>query len=73
MSEHDATGRRSIAVIGAGYVGLVSAVGLAARATASSWSRPTLHRLAALREGRVPFTEKGRPGGARRGPGVAAT
>ena len=30
MPEHDAATRRSIAVIGAGYVGLVSAVGLAA-------------------------------------------
>lgn len=31
MLEHDAATRRSIAVIGAGYVGLVSAVGLAAK------------------------------------------
>jgi predicted NAD/FAD-binding protein len=29
MLEHDAVTRRSIAVIGAGYVGLASAVGLA--------------------------------------------
>jgi UDPglucose 6-dehydrogenase len=59
MLEHDAVTRRSIAVIGAGYVGLVSAVGLAAKGHAIELVETDPTRLAALREGRVPFTERG--------------
>jgi UDPglucose 6-dehydrogenase len=59
MHEHDAAARRSIAVIGAGYVGLVSAVGLAARGHAIELVETDPNRLATLREGRVPFTERG--------------
>ena len=59
MPEHDTTARRSIAVIGAGYVGLVSAVGLAAKGHAIELVETDPVRLAALREGRVPFTERG--------------
>jgi UDPglucose 6-dehydrogenase len=53
------TPRRSIAVIGAGYVGLVSAVGLAGIGHAIELVETSPDRLAALREGRVPFTEQG--------------
>ena len=59
MLEHDAVTRRSIAVIGAGYVGLVSAVGLAAKGHAIELVETDPTRLAALQEGRVPFTERG--------------
>src|SRR4029079_5734587 len=43
---------------GAGYVGLVSAVGLAAKGHAIELVETDPTRLAALREGRVPFTER---------------
>jgi UDPglucose 6-dehydrogenase len=59
MPEHDTTERRPIAVIGAGYVGLVSAVGLAAKGHAIELVETDPTRLAALRAGRVPFTEAG--------------
>jgi len=59
MLEHDATSPRSIAVIGAGYVGLVSAVGLAAKGHPVELVETNPERLDALREGRVPFTEAG--------------
>ncbi len=58
MPERDAAGR-SIAVIGAGYVGLVSAVGLAGMGHRIELVETDRDRLAALRLGRVPFTEKG--------------
>jgi UDPglucose 6-dehydrogenase len=58
MPERDAAGR-SIAVIGAGYVGLVSAVGLAGMGHRIELVETDRERLAALRDGRVPFTEKG--------------
>ena len=58
MPERDAAGR-SIAVIGAGYVGLVSAVGLAGMGHRIELVETDPDRLAALRQGRVPFTEKG--------------
>ena len=51
--------RRSIAVVGAGYVGLVSAVGLASLGHAVELVETDPDRLAALREGRVPFSEPG--------------
>src|SRR4029079_18108065 len=44
---------------GAGYVGLVSAVGLAAKGHAIELVETDPTRLAALHEGRVPFTERG--------------
>ncbi len=53
------TSRRSIAVVGAGYVGLVSAVGLAGMGHAIELVETDPVRLAALRQGRVPFTEAG--------------
>jgi UDPglucose 6-dehydrogenase len=59
MSEHDATSPRSIAVIGAGYVGLVSAVGLARMGHRIELVETNPDRLVALRNGRVPFTELG--------------
>jgi UDPglucose 6-dehydrogenase len=58
MPERGAAGR-SIAVIGAGYVGLVSAVGLAGMGHRIELVETDRERLAALRDGRVPFTEKG--------------
>jgi UDPglucose 6-dehydrogenase len=58
MPERDAAGR-SIAVIGSGYVGLVSAVGLAGMGHRIELVETDRDRLAALRLGRVPFTEKG--------------
>ena len=68
MPEHDAAARRSIAVIGAGYVGLVSAVGLAANGPSrSSWSRPTRPSRRPARGSR-PVHRARRPGGAQRGP-----
>jgi UDPglucose 6-dehydrogenase len=59
MPEPHATPRRSIAVVGAGYVGLVSAVGLARMGHAIELVETDPERLAALRAGRVPFTELG--------------
>lgn len=59
MSEPHATARRSIAVVGAGYVGLVSAVGLAALGHPIELVETNPERLVALGEGRVPFTEQG--------------
>ena len=51
--------RHSIAVVGAGYVGLVSAVGPAAKGHGIELVETDPNRLAALRDGRVPFTEAG--------------
>jgi UDPglucose 6-dehydrogenase len=51
--------RRSIAVVGAGYVGLVSAVGLARRGHAIELVETDPARLIDLRNGRVPFSEPG--------------
>ncbi len=59
MPERDAAAPRSIAVVGAGYVGLVSAVGLAARGHHIELIETDPTRLAALRRGQVPFTERG--------------
>ena len=59
MVEPRATSRRSIAVVGAGYVGLVSAVGFAAMGHAVELVETDPDRLAALRRGEVPFTEQG--------------
>jgi UDPglucose 6-dehydrogenase len=59
MLQQDAAPTRSIAVIGAGYVGLVSAVGLAARGHTIELVETDPARLSALRQGRVPFTERG--------------
>jgi UDPglucose 6-dehydrogenase len=50
---------RSIAVVGAGYVGLVSAVGFAGMGHAVELVETDPVRLAALRRGEVPFTEAG--------------
>ncbi|MGH2713874.1 MAG: UDP-glucose dehydrogenase family protein [Thermoleophilaceae bacterium] len=58
-AEHRRLSGRSLAIIGAGYVGLVTAACLARmghRVTLLEVSRP---RLAALRAGRVPFHEPG--------------
>lgn len=49
----------TIAVIGAGYVGLVSAVGLAGRGHPIEVVENDPNRLAALRRGEVPFSEPG--------------
>ena len=59
MVEPRATSRRSIAVVGAGYVGLVSAVGFAAMGHDVELVETDPVRLAALRRGEVPFTEQG--------------
>lgn len=59
MSEPHTASRRSIAVVGAGYVGLVSAVGLAGMGHAIELVESNPERLVALRAGRVPFTERG--------------
>jgi UDPglucose 6-dehydrogenase len=59
MLQQDAAPTRSIAIIGAGYVGLVSAVGLAARGHTIELVETDPGRLSALRAGRVPFTERG--------------
>jgi UDPglucose 6-dehydrogenase len=59
MSEPKAATCRSIAVVGAGYVGLVSAVGLAGLGHRVELVETDPDRLAALRHGRVPFTELG--------------
>jgi UDPglucose 6-dehydrogenase len=50
---------RSIAVIGAGYVGLVSAVGLARLGHRIELVETDPDRLAQLHQGRVPFSEAG--------------
>ncbi len=55
----EAATRRSIAVVGAGYVGLVSAVGFAAMGHAVELVETDPVRLDALRRGLVPFTEAG--------------
>ncbi len=59
MVEPRATSRRSIAVVGAGYVGLVSAVGFAAMGHDVELVETDPDRLAALHRGEVPFTEPG--------------
>jgi UDPglucose 6-dehydrogenase len=59
MPASHATSRRSIAVIGAGYVGLVSAVGLARLGHTIELIETDPDRLVDLRNGRVPFSEPG--------------
>jgi UDPglucose 6-dehydrogenase len=59
MPERAAAPRRSIAVVGAGYVGLVSAVGLAGMGHAIELVETDPARLVDLRNGRVPFSEPG--------------
>lgn len=59
MPERGAARARSIAVVGAGYVGLVSAVGLAGMGHAIELVETDQARLAELRNGRVPFSEPG--------------
>jgi UDPglucose 6-dehydrogenase len=59
MPEALAQVRRSIAVVGAGYVGLVSAVGLARMGHRIELVETDPGRLAQLREGHVPFSEAG--------------
>jgi UDPglucose 6-dehydrogenase len=59
MSERRDAPRRSIAVVGAGYVGLVSAVGFARMGHAIELVETDPDRLADLRNGRVPFSEPG--------------
>lgn len=59
MPERHPASRRSIAIVGAGYVGLVSAVGLAGMGHAIELVETDPERLAALRQGLVPFTELG--------------
>jgi UDPglucose 6-dehydrogenase len=59
MPEAQSPAHRSIAVIGAGYVGLVSAVGLARLGHRIELVETDPDRLAQLREGRVPFSEAG--------------
>ena len=59
MRVPEAVTRRSIAVVGAGYVGLVSAVGFAAMGHAVELVETDPERLDALRRGLVPFTERG--------------
>ena len=59
MPELDSPSPRSIAVIGAGYVGLVSAVGLARMGHRIDLVETAPDRLIALRAGHVPFTELG--------------
>jgi UDPglucose 6-dehydrogenase len=54
-----ATTPRSIAIVGAGYVGLVSAVGLARLGHAIELVETDPSRLIELRAGRVPFSEPG--------------
>ncbi|WP_324715313.1 UDP-glucose/GDP-mannose dehydrogenase family protein [Carboxydochorda subterranea] len=48
-----------VGVVGAGYVGLVAAVGLAAAGHDTAVAEADPAKLAALREGRVPFYEPG--------------
>ena len=50
---------RSIAIVGAGYVGLVSAVGLARLGHTIELVETDPSRLVELRDGRVPFSEPG--------------
>ena len=50
-------------IVGAGYVGLVSAVGLARLGHTIELVETDPSRLVELRDGRVPFTRAGRPGG----------
>ena len=59
MSDEHTSPGRSIAVVGAGYVGLVSAVGLARLGHAIELVETDPARLVDLRDGRVPFSEPG--------------
>jgi UDPglucose 6-dehydrogenase len=59
MSERPPTPRRSVAVVGAGYVGLVSAVGLAQLGHTIELVETDPVRLVDLRKGRIPFSEPG--------------
>ena len=59
MSGPRAETRRSIAVVGAGYVGLVSAVGLARMGHSIELVESDPARLVQLRNGEVPFSEPG--------------
>ena len=59
MPDAQSPAHRSIAVIGAGYVGLVSAVGLARMGHRIELVETDPDRLIELRAGRVPFSEAG--------------
>jgi len=59
MSDAQPPAHRSIAVVGAGYVGLVSAVGLARMGHRIELVETDPDRLTQLRAGRVPFSEAG--------------
>jgi UDPglucose 6-dehydrogenase len=59
MSDAQLPAHRSIAVVGAGYVGLVSAVGLARMGHQIELVETDPERLTQLRAGRVPFSEAG--------------
>jgi UDPglucose 6-dehydrogenase len=59
MPEAQAPAHRSIAVVGAGYVGLVSAVGLARMGHRIELVETDPDRLTQLHAGRVPFSEAG--------------
>ena len=59
MTTPEAATPRTIAVVGAGYVGLVSAVGLAQRGHSIELVETDPKRLVELRNGRVPFDEPG--------------
>ena len=67
MLEHDAATRRSIAVIGAGYVGLVSAVGLAAKGHRDRAGRDRPDPPRRPPRGARPVHRAWCPGGAQRG------
>ena len=59
MPDPQASSRRSIAVVGAGYVGLVSAVGFAGMGHSIELVETDPDRLVVLRQGQVPFSEDG--------------